>query len=311
MNSPPATSKGKPINISNTTDTKKKTTRSKGKLGSNASNDSKAQLLEYVVKKRVDNLDYIRRVHEGKAFWLNTVKITPQDIQQYYHPQTLQKRVQQWFYMGVSIAPLLQLENGYLFVRSCAQLMEEYEYHFSNVAVQGMKILKALTVSANEEDEDANVNRPIKPVINKVGGTVVYEFLRTPNIPCVLDYCQVVFSLCDILTFVYRKLMDESSVAHSLHESIIKLDGRFKHHFFGLVSRDLNTLGMYIIKSRLCTVESLFDIKKPDQQVTHQHVVMDQPNQSPQSAPTAANVQESFDEYFDDDDYEEYVLYKI
>jgi hypothetical protein len=40
--------------------------------------------------------------------------------------------------MGVSIAPLLQLENGYHFIRSCAQLMEEYEYHFSNVAVQGM-----------------------------------------------------------------------------------------------------------------------------------------------------------------------------
>jgi hypothetical protein len=61
-------------------------------LGKLASNDSKAQLLEYVVKKRVDNLDYIRRVHEGKVFWLNCVKITPQDIEQYYHPQTLQKR---------------------------------------------------------------------------------------------------------------------------------------------------------------------------------------------------------------------------
>jgi len=46
--------------------------------------------------------------------------------------------VQQWFYVGVSIAPLLQLDSGWQFIRACAQLMEEYEYHFANVAVQGM-----------------------------------------------------------------------------------------------------------------------------------------------------------------------------
>lgn len=89
MNSP---SGGKKGSAASTTSTKKTKLKGLGKFGSNASNDSKAQLLEYIVKKRVDNLDYIRRVHEGKVFWLNCVKITPQDIEQYYHPQTLQKR---------------------------------------------------------------------------------------------------------------------------------------------------------------------------------------------------------------------------
>lgn len=304
MSSSPSTNKGKSV-----APTAKKSTKIKG-LGKLVTNDSKAQLLEYIVKKRVDNLDYIRRVHEGKVFWLNCVKITPQDIEQYYHPQTLQKRVQQWFYMGVSIAPLLQLENGYHFIRSCAQLMEEYEYHFSNVAVQGMKILKALTVSSTEDDEETNINRPIKPVINKVGGTVVYEFLRTPNIPCVLDYCQVVFSLCDILTFVYRKLMDESSVANSLHESIIRLDGRFKHHFFGLVSRDLNTLAMYIIKNKLATVESLFansyEKKVMDENNSLFHNLSSHTTMISQpvitDAPKQTDDYDEYDDYFPDDE---------
>ncbi len=50
--------------------------------------------------------------------------------------------------------------------------------------------------------------------------------------------------------------MDDSSI--SLSESILKLDGRFKHHFFGLIRRDLNTLAMYIIKNKISIVESLF-----------------------------------------------------
>jgi hypothetical protein len=214
---------------------------------------AKNEMIEYLVNKRVKNLDYLKRVHDGQVFWLNVVKISTADIERYYHPQTLQKRIQQWFFLGVSIAPLLQLENGWNFVRACSQLMEEYEYHFANVAVQGMKILKALKFS--NADEEMNRNS-IKPGIHKVGGTVIYEFLRTPNIPCPLDYSQVVYSFADILTLVYRKLMDDSSI--SLSESILKLDGRFKHHFFGLIRRDLNTLAMYIIKNKISIVESLF-----------------------------------------------------
>lgn len=108
--------------------------------------------VEYIVTKRIANLEYIRKVHEGNVYWLNVVRLSKDDIKNFYHPQALQKRytvsinlsdvsrVQQWFYIGVSIAPLLQFQNGFQFVRACSQLMEEYEYHFSNVAIQGMVI---------------------------------------------------------------------------------------------------------------------------------------------------------------------------
>lgn len=46
--------------------------------------------------------------------------------------------------------------------------------------------------------------------------------------PCELDYCQVVLSLCDILTFVYRKFMDDSNVSAMLFENVVKLDAKFK-----------------------------------------------------------------------------------
>lgn len=163
--------------------------------------NSRFELIEYIINKRVKNLDYIRRVHEGKAYWLNIVKIRPEDIIQFYHPDTLKKRVVQWFYLGISIAPLLQLDNGYQFIRACAQLIEEFEYHFANMAVQGMKILKSLAISNNNEDEEewssqygnlegakddngVSTSRAIKTSLSKVEGKIVYEFLRTPNIVC-------------------------------------------------------------------------------------------------------------------------------
>ena len=99
---------------------------------------AKSEMIEYIVNKRVKNLDYLKRVHEGHVLWLNIVKIQTSDIERFYQPQTLQKRVQQWFHLGMSIAPLLNSEHGWCFLRACSQLMEEYEYHFANAAVQGM-----------------------------------------------------------------------------------------------------------------------------------------------------------------------------
>ena len=46
---------------------------------------------------------------------------------------------ERWFFLGLSLAPLLKLDEV---VRGVAQLLEEYEYYFSNAAVQGMVVEK-------------------------------------------------------------------------------------------------------------------------------------------------------------------------
>ena len=63
---------------------------------------AKSEMIDYVIHKRVKNLDYLRRVHDGQVFWLNVVKISASDIERYYHPQTLQKRYY-YHYMCVSV----------------------------------------------------------------------------------------------------------------------------------------------------------------------------------------------------------------
>jgi len=66
------------------------------------------------------------------------VKLTRSDF-----GEDIQKRVFQWFSLGLSLAPLLSIENGPTFVRSLVQLIEEYDYHFvMHPAVQGVKVTK-------------------------------------------------------------------------------------------------------------------------------------------------------------------------
>ena len=100
-------------------------------------------------------------------------------------------RVQEWFYLGLSLAPLLQLPNGRPFVRACAQLLEELNYHTSNVAIQSMKAMFRSTALSSSNSTNnlyapnpsvLDTDKDIRPAIKKVGGTVVYEYLQTPNI---------------------------------------------------------------------------------------------------------------------------------
>lgn len=43
----------------------------------------------------------------------------------------------------------------------------------------------------------------------KFNNEVVYEHLLTPHVPFALDYFEVVFSLCDTMSLIYTKFIDE------------------------------------------------------------------------------------------------------
>nr|CAG4711719.1 unnamed protein product [Naegleria fowleri] len=228
--------------------------------------DQKVPLMEFLVQKRLENLDYLRRFHEGKIMWLNVVKVSPSEIENAYQPKELQKRLEQWFCLGVSLAPLINYNDGYHFVRACSQLMEEYEYHYSSMAMQGMKILKAFTNTFVEEETPVIPSqKTIKPTIHKSNGSVIYEFLQTPHI-----------------------FLDETNINSSLHESIIKLDGKIKNNFIGLLSKDVTNIAIQVVKTKLASVQNMFSISLPSQT----------PNTG-QSSSKRKEASDQVDEWFD------------
>ena len=97
--------------------------------------------VEDLVEQRSRTFAYLKRVQQGDTHWLSTVELGPQE-------QPLQKGVDattvlRWFYLGLSIGPLLQLQSGPPFVKAVLQLLEELHYHFANRAAQNMKVIKA------------------------------------------------------------------------------------------------------------------------------------------------------------------------
>lgn len=49
----------------------------------------------------------------------------------------------------------------------------------------------------------------------KFNNEVVYEQLLTPEVPFELDYCEVVFSLCDVMCRIYAMFMEEVRNEHT------------------------------------------------------------------------------------------------
>jgi hypothetical protein len=115
------------------------------------------------------------------------------------------------------ITQTLHLKEWYLF----------YFYFFK-------KLLKALTSQLMESDEKLP-----KTFITKIGGNIIYEFLKAPNIvffflksqTCNLDYFIIIDSLCQILIMVYRKFLDIDAETME-YEAISKIDEKINVIFF-------------------------------------------------------------------------------
>jgi len=214
--------------------------------------------IQLLLEKRNFNMDYLKRVHESNQIhWMNVVLIAPHEF-----GEDIQKRKVQWFNLGLSLAPLAAIENGPTYVRSFLQLLEEFEYHFFlHPAVQGVKLLLSSKqhglVTSNEFDQ-------LRAKIQKVGNTVIYEYLKVYNNPIEqdLDYFQVVFGMCEVLQEAYTKFDHASSYSKNIYEAIMKIDSRLKELFFGFLSKELMKISYKTVKEQIGDLDSLFNIAK-------------------------------------------------
>jgi len=106
------------------------------------------QRLAALVSMRKENIDYLRRVHQGGTFWLNCTLLTAADIQNYARTTVPRQRSLSFFYLALSLGKLLDASpTGVPLVRALTQLVEEWEYHMAGAAVQGVKYVTAKSSS--------------------------------------------------------------------------------------------------------------------------------------------------------------------
>ena len=118
-------------------------------------------------------------------------------------------RTTRFFYLALSLGKLLDMPAGAVTVEALWQLIQEYEYHFANSAMQMVRYTTArnsecvypqLNPREEGEDEAAKAN------LYRFGNEVVYLHLQTPHVAFELDYREVLFSLCDVLSLLYNKV---------------------------------------------------------------------------------------------------------
>lgn len=216
--------------------------------------------VEHVVTKRKGNFDYLKRIHQGKGLWLNTFQLSKSATVGFYGPQKLQKRAHRCLILGMSVAGLLNLPSGAHIVQASAQLMEEFEHfigHPSGTAKALVSLNFYRSVLAFEPNETA------KPAIQKVNKQVCYQYLQLPTI-CLkgaLDYCEVVMSLCDCLTILYSKFLDESCASAAWQQIVLKIDKKIKTFFVGPLCQDLTATARPLIERQ---VNGLLDSSTSD-----------------------------------------------
>eukprot|EP00752_Nemacystus_decipiens_P015750 g14062.t1 len=222
--------------------------------------------VEHLVGKRKRFFAYLKETHEQGGFWLNCVKLTRQGDLAIYAAELPSQRVRRLFYLGVGLAKLLQSKGGTQLIRGILQLLEEWEYHFAlaGVAHHSVKAMLAKNIDGRSrdptrdrdtEEEGGKQQEQLVARLLKFNNEVVYEHLLTPEVPFELDYCEVVFSLCDVMCRIYAMFMEEECYKKAfVYEGLVKVDNKIKHHIINVFAKDLTDISANIAKKELKTL---------------------------------------------------------
>ncbi|CAG8445465.1 5687_t:CDS:2 [Dentiscutata erythropus] len=253
---------------------------------SNSSSDhtgttSSYDFLYELVQKRITTFSYLKRVHEGRIHWFNTVCLSKEDLGSMYENSRMKKRTGNFFILGCSLASILDISNPQDYVKALNVMLQEFEYHTNDHSKQKMEnystnnspalshapclFHKDYGICKNEWATGLGfvlgLELQQKSKITKHEDSSFqegeYTYLFVPNIPFDLDYFQTFYTLCDMLVEVYNKLLGANNiVATNFIESVLKVDGKFKK-IISQVSKEVDTLARNNLKEELRIIDPI------------------------------------------------------
>ncbi|KAL2157703.1 hypothetical protein VTH06DRAFT_5186 [Thermothelomyces fergusii] len=89
------------------------------------------QHIQETVNKRISTLDYLRKAHEGRIYWFNTLLFDKPDLQRmpYFDQRKLGRRATNYLLLGISLPAVLDLNSGTPaeFLRALNTLLAEFD----------------------------------------------------------------------------------------------------------------------------------------------------------------------------------------
>ncbi|KAL8727396.1 MAG: hypothetical protein Q9166_006068 [cf. Caloplaca sp. 2 TL-2023] len=89
------------------------------------------QYIQDMASKRISTLDYLRKAHEGRVYWFNTLLFTKSDLAKmpYFDARKLARRATNYLLLGMSLPSVLDLNasNPLEYLRALNALLVEFE----------------------------------------------------------------------------------------------------------------------------------------------------------------------------------------
>ncbi|MCJ1454985.1 hypothetical protein MMC28_005338 [Mycoblastus sanguinarius] len=89
------------------------------------------QQIHDVSSKRISTLDYLRKAHDGRVYWFNTLLFNKSDLSKmpFFEPKKLARRATNYLLLGLSLPTILDLNasNPQEYLRALNALLSEFE----------------------------------------------------------------------------------------------------------------------------------------------------------------------------------------
>ncbi|CAG8983722.1 hypothetical protein HYALB_00006290 [Hymenoscyphus albidus] len=89
------------------------------------------QHIQETASKRISTLDYLRKAHEGRVYWFNTLLFNKPDLQRmpYFDHRKIARRATNYLLLGLSLPTIIDLNgsNATEFLRTLNALLAEFE----------------------------------------------------------------------------------------------------------------------------------------------------------------------------------------
>ncbi|KAI9295684.1 hypothetical protein K502DRAFT_324214 [Neoconidiobolus thromboides FSU 785] len=220
---------------------------------SNSASQAERENLKTLSNKRIATFAHLHRVLEGKSHYFNTVTILKEEIYSIYDNSKLRKRSLQYFTLGSSLGPIIDIHHPMDFSKALSSLLDEYESYITN---ENSKNKRRPNFFRSRTSSDVNNNSM------NINENSEFINLDIKNVPFELDYLQVFYALCNIICVVYHKIVDNMKVPvpSSYIETMYKVDNKFKK-IIQIVTKELDNIVRNSIKEELGILDPLISQK--------------------------------------------------
>ncbi|KAF2202464.1 hypothetical protein GQ43DRAFT_413668 [Delitschia confertaspora ATCC 74209] len=197
------------------------------------------QHIHEMASKRISTLDYLRKAHEGRIYWFNTLLFSKSDLQRLpsFTARNLARRATNYLLLGFSLPTVLDLNsNSPLdYLRALNALLLEFETYQSlhppdgshpsslsrgripqmfRKTLPGGKARRSSsatndipTLATQFSDPVSAIEPPLSDPSDLLNPGEEYTLLMTPSLPFDPDFFSTFATLCDVLIDCYTKVM--------------------------------------------------------------------------------------------------------